>query len=391
MLVESPISKSPAWCSGGASVQASAVLMHLSLARNLADFPFPGRCTPEERRQVGRRVLTALEDLDILSGGAHYALADLTSREVRLLAERRLIVPAMLGERDGRSVFVSEDQCLSIMINADDHLCLRLLAPGLRCEEGWQKLGQLDDRLTTALDYAYDSKLGFLTASVDQVGTGLKAGMLLHLPCLREMGRLDEASGKVRHQRFSLLGVKAGVNTEAAGKEHGRLSRRGAEEAKALSESLCSDIDGAVTGHLREALGDLFLLVNDRTLGQSEAEIAFHLRHQAQDLLEDEANARESLLGATPVGLEDRIGRARGIASGAHLLDFNEALEILSSLRLGVAGGFVTPGEVPLNALLLRAQRAHLELAIGDCQDAVALNTERARLFREHFTADEGQ
>lgn len=385
MLAQRPINKSPAWLAADESSPAGAVLGQLSLVRNLADFPFPERCTAEERRQVEQRVLGVLESAGFLSGGAYHPLADIEPLDARLLAERRLIAPGMLAGREGRGVFVSEDQCVSVMVNADDHLCMRVLVPAAQVDEGWERLSRIDDTLTGLLDFAFDDQLGFLTCDLRLVGTGLKAMLMLHLPTLKEASMLDQMSEQALRQRFALTGVRPGAGMDQGGRTRGeRLSRRAKADLEALDESLCV----GAAGSLHEAAGDLFTLTNTRTLGMSEAEIVFHLRHLAEDLLQQENEARETLTRVTPLGVQDRVGRARGIAGGAYMLDFAEALGLLSSLRLGVAAGYLPAGEAPrLNGLLLRAQRAHLETALGREGDALSLNAERARLFRSHFGA----
>ena len=383
MLLERTISKIPAWFDNQEPGGAHVVVAHLTLARNLADFPFAARCTPEERQQVAQRLLAAFESLDLLQGGTWYPFGDLSSRDRRLLTERRLVVPQGNLDSEGRGVYVAADQSLAIMVNFDDHLRLRVLSTEGNPSSAWERLSRLDDRLTSLLDFAFDEELGYLTHALAHTGTGLKAGLLLHLPCLRDAGKLEEAAENARKQRFFLLGAKIGAGDIPVR----RVPQRTRAEHEALSESLCADMNGAVAGHAHEACGNLYLLVNMRTLGMSEAETIFHLRTLAKDIIEEEQGACQALLNAAPVSVEDRIGRARGVAGGAHLLGFEEGLEVLSALRLGVAAGRMGTGELKaLNSLLVRTQRTHLETALGlEEGDPVALSAERARLFRGRF------
>lgn len=385
MLLERTISKAPAWFDTQEPGGPHVVVGHLSLARNLADFPFSARCTPEERAQVAQRILHAFENLDLLSRGVWYPFTGLSARDRRLLVERRLLVPAANTDAEGRGVYVSGDQSVAIMVNCEDHLRLRILSTEGDPAAAWQRLSTLDDQLASALDFAFDEELGYLTHALEHTGTGFKAGLLLHLPCLRDAGKLEEAAETVRKQRFLLLGAKTGSGEGAAPATH--MPQRTRVEREALAESLCADMRGAVAGHAREAVGNLYLLVNARTLGVAEAEIVFHLRTLANDLIEEEQAACEALMKAAPATVEDRIGRARGVAGGAHLLGFEEGLDLLSALRLGVASGRMGLGDLKtLNSLLIRTQHTHLETALGvDEPDAFALNAERARLFRGRF------
>lgn len=388
VLLERPINKATAWFDNQEPSGPHVVVAHLTLARNLADFPFASRCTPEERRQVAQRVLGVVESLGLLADGTWYSMTDLSVRDRRLLIERRLLVPWLEHDNEGRAVYVSRDQSLSIMVNFDDHLRLRILTTCNDPTPAWERLSRLDDTLTTMLDFAYDDEMGYLTQDLAHTGTGLKAGMLLHLPCLRDAGKLEEAAENASKQRFLLMGVKTGAYAEQGGPGHSqRIPQRMRLEREALAESLCADAQGAVAGHAREAVGDLYLLVNARTLGIAEAEIVFHLRTLANDIIEEERAACETLLKAAPTTVEDRIGRARGVAGGAHLIGFEEGLDVLSALRLGVTAGRMGTGELQaLNGLIVRTQRTHLEASLGqEASDPMAVNAERARLFRKRF------
>lgn len=387
MLLESPVDRMPLWLSECGPRPEEVILCHCTLARNLADFPFPARCTADERIQIERRILSVLDSLNLLAGGAYYPIAGLTPKEARFLVERRLIIPQMLLAGEARGVYVAEDQRFSIMINGPDHLCLRAQTSGLQPQEAWARLNLMDDTLTGLLDFAFDRRLGYLTSGLAYTGTGLKVGILLHLPCLRELDRVEAAAGRVRNQRFGLFGVKAGFDEPTRVRRASRSTTSEVRHSRSpLQESLCSNMDGAVSGHIREGLGDLFLLVNESSLGIAEEEIVFHIRHLAEELIEDEGAARHVLMHDRPAQMEDRVGRARGVAAGARLLSFGEGLDLLSSIRLGLAAGLVHEHPVQeLNELLLRSQRAHLELAAGHECDELALTVERANLFRSRF------
>lgn len=388
MLLERPISKGPVWFETQEPREPHALMAHLSLARNLADFPFAPRCTPEERRQIGQRILPVFEQMNLLSRGTWYPLDELSSQDRYVLMERRLLVPAMDQDTEGRGVYVGHDQGLAIMVNGEDHLRVRLLTAETDPATAWERLSALDDQFTAHLDFAYDQQLGFLTQDLDHTGTGLKAGMLLHLPCLRDAGKLEESAANIGKQKFLLMGVKTGAGDSAfAAGQPQRVPQRVRIEREALAESLCADMRGAVAGHAREAMGNLYLLVNARSTGMAEAEILFHLRALTVDLMEAERNACTTLMEAAPASVEDRIGRARGIAAGAHLLSFTESLDLLSALRLGAAAGRTGPGELKtLNSLLIRMQRNHLKASLGQADiTPLMLDAERARLFRGRF------
>jgi len=388
MAVDMLVEKVPPWLTEVRPESGTALLSQGSLARNLPDYPFPARSSEEEKQGVVERVLGALETLNLLENGQYYPLEELTPREARFLAERRLITYEMLRGQGPRGVYVADDQRLCIMVNGTDHVCLRAFRPGLQLSEVWAQLNLIDDTLSGVLDFAFHGRLGFLTAGLNMVGCALKTGVLLHLPGLVLTNRLTEQGDRVRAQQMTLRGVLAGTVTDRAEGGAGRRRQSGpvADEGSldaGLEQALFSDIDGALSCPLNETAGDLFFLVNDGTLGVSEEEIVYHVQHSAGEVLAEEGRARETLLANSPFGMEDRVGRARGIAGGARLLAFTEGLNLLSSLRLGVSVR-IAPGLrlEALNGLYLTSQAAHLEASRRQDYDAFTLNIERAELFR---------
>lgn len=385
MLLDTLVDKAPAWTSGDAPEGCTVVLAQCTAARNLSDFPFPGRCTPEEKRQVMERVMAALDSLSLLGAGRFYDLEEMEPREQRFLAERRAITSELLRAEGPRGVYVSEDQSLSIMVNGADHLCIRAIFAGARIDEAWARVNLIDDTLAGLLDYAHDERLGYLTTALAHLGAGLKGGILLHLPCAALADELGGVKRTAAAQRLSLHGVKPGADDPRLLR---KLAREGGARRKdtLLKECFYGDMSGAVCGQLNESAGDLFLLTNDCTLGVSEEEIVFHLRHTAAEIAGVESGARDRLREISPRGVEDRVGRALGIAGGARLLGFAEAMGLLSSIRLGIAAGIPhKAGLGVVNALLLGAQRAHVEAAAGRPLDELTLSAERADLFRNQF------
>ncbi|MBI4557206.1 MAG: hypothetical protein HY706_06445 [Candidatus Hydrogenedentes bacterium] len=349
-MVATLLEKRAQWLKGDGPEAVSVVVCRGSLYRNLADFPFPARCSPDEKKAVEDRVWNVLESSNLLAGGQYYSFRDLDPKVARFLAERQMIPREFLRNDGHRGVFVSDDQTVSIMINEEEHVRIQVMASGLQAEEVWNRLSALDDQLSAHLDFAFDSRLGYLTSSVDRVGTGLKLSVTLHLPAMTAVSKMIALEQRIRAQRHALHGVY---------------------------------------GNLNEGRGALYQLSNHATLGRSEPEIVYHLRHTAADVLAEEKAARDSmtLLAQGVRSLEDRVGRAMGVARGARLIEFTEALEILSSLRLGIAAGFVKNVTIQqLNELLIAVQPAHLELRKGHECDEVTLSMERADLFRARFS-----
>lgn len=346
-MVQVLLEKPALWLSGNGPEPAHAVRVRGVLSRNLADFPFPAQCSEDEKQRIEERILGVLANLNVTSSGQYCATSSLNQLERRLLLEREYVTESQVRASGARGVYISHDQTLSIMINDHDHLRIQVMGPAMSFDEVWAKLTSLDDLLAVSVDYAFDERLGYLTSDLATLGTGLRLDVMLHFPALVMSSRMLMLEQHVRDQQHALE---------------------------------------AYQGTLTDSAGDLFLLRNRRTLGRSEEEIVFHLKHLAHDLVEQEKRAREAALTGNHRVLEDRVGRALGIARGARLLEYGEGLNLLSSLRLGLAlemaDGYTYH---QLNQLIIGSQRAHIEMKKGQVCDDVTLSMERADMFRARF------
>ena len=347
MTVETLIGKPTEWLSGEGADADLAVMCQCRLVRNLSDYLFPEHCREDEKEAVQDRLAGLFDTLGLLATGSYWPLSELDALERRFLVERRLITPDLLEREGARGVYIADDQSLSIVVNDENHLTIYGLASGMQLQEVWARINLIDDSLAGALDYAFEDRLGYLTTSISDLGTGLKASTVLHLPALTMSNEMSQMEDRVRDKRHALDGL---------------------------------------FGHKGEAHGDLYRLINTGTLGRSEEELLFHVKHLAGELMTAEREARERLISEAPLKLEDRVGRALGLAQGARVLAFSEALAVLSSLRLGVTKGLLDQFSLShLNDVLVASQDAHIELKCGRDCDELTLSAERADLFRARF------
>ncbi len=343
VLLDQPVE----WLAGGGPDSDVALHSHGALARNVAGYPFVQKCTEFELRAIEERILGILESEDTSARERYYSFDGLSSLAQRCLVERGLASEALIEAAGPRGVLVAENQSASISINGGEHIVLQALTPGLQPQEVWQQLGAMESVLLNPLDAAFDETYGFLTASLELLGTGLSLEVLLHLPALAMTGRLMKVEREARSMRQRLEGA---------------------------------------FGPVSEGPGDLYYLKNAATLGVSEEEIVFHLRHAAAAIIGQERLARRTLLDEGRTSLEDRVGRALGLARGARLLEFEEALAILSSLRLGAVAGLLEHIEPKmLNEMLLLSHPAHIQMKLGGEVDALRQSIERAELFRSRL------
>lgn len=415
-MIEMLLDRSPAWLDGNGSDACTVLASECSLLRNLADFAFPARCADEERHAVEQRVIRTLDVANLLASGRYYALSrsscepegvesdSIESRLVteRLLAERWLaafyeIRPALVrGVRyeAPEGVYVADDHSMSIMVNGADHLCVRVLTSGMQLLEGWARLNLLDDTLAAALGFAFDERFGYFTSDIACVGTGLKANVILHLPSLAMTNGIADAAKTAHERRQHLAGLKpvivmpvAGGVSATVGNPKGAPRLAPPAVSDRLSEALYSDWHGRLLGQPAESEGDLYALTNAATLGLSEEEILFQLRQTAAEIAAKEQEARANLLKEDRIRIEDRVARAIGLAQSARLLDFREALAILSSIRLGIAAALVPNHSIQeLNNLMIGAQSYHVRVAMANDTEELSVSNKRAELFRTRFS-----
>lgn len=347
-MLETLLDKKAAWLSGDGPEADIVVGCRGRLVRNLADFAFSRRCSDYEKQAVEDRVLAAIRNAGMLAHGEYHSLVLMEPGEGQFLRERQLVGDETLRAKGAGGVFVQNDQSASIMVNAQDHLRFQVMTPGLQLPELWQRLSETDDALGASLYYAFNERLGFLVSALAEVGTTLRLSALLHLPGLGMKNELLRQAQDLREKDHLLKGF---------------------------------------FGPLGDGLGDMYLLTNRSTLGRSEEELLFGLKHEATRLIDLEREARQEFYPKGTAALEDRVGRALGIARGARLMDFQEGIQLLSSLRLGrTAGEIDAPSNEVLNDLMFALQPAHLAMRLGVASDELTISMERASLFRNIFS-----
>lgn len=386
MTLDSILSMDPHWQTGTAAPHGdTAILTLCNLARNLPDMPFPALCNPDERSTVENRLLRVFDQLNLLSSGEYFSLVDLRSSEVQLLAERQLLTLNLTTPRKGQGVYIAHDQSLSILVNDEDHCCIRVLAAGLDLQSAWARASRIDDLLNSVLDFAFSPTLGFLTRNLGHLGTALKFSVLLHLPACAQEGALHEIHALTEPQNLDFSGIGTGV-PDLHPADKAELSERW----PVYSQALYNGMGGFMPRGLHETEGDLFQLRNRTTLGHTEEEIVFRLNQCAAEIVRKEGALRERLRESGAEELQDRVERAQALAARARLIPFEESFALLSSLRLGVSLGLVSGTTMAdLNSSLIHSQGAHVEQQLppgADVLDDLNLKRMRARQFKARFS-----
>lgn len=304
-----------------------AISSRVRLARNLDGIPFPATAHANQRGDVRTNVLEILRSNHRFAGGTFLELDEVRPAEKMLLFERSLISKELVEECEQSGLGISPDTLDVVMVNEEDHLRLQVMRPGLSLREAWEEISGIDDDLEEHLHYAFSEKLGYLTCCPTNTGTGLRAGVMLHLPGLVLM---DEIRPVIRG-----LG-KMGLAVRGLGGEG-------------------SDADGF-----------LYQISNQITLGRGEEDMIGEIQDVVEELVLHERNARLRLEESKPARVRDGVGRAAGILREAWVLPSKEALDLLAMLRLGLALELVALDRAhEVEQLMVEVRPAHLQRLAG--------------------------
>ncbi len=348
MMRFSTLIKHPAdWMIGADSDSAVVLTSRIRLARNISETPFPGWARKSERIDTLSELRPAIEALPEMKDAFSHQLSDLTSVQKQVLVERHLISREQAARSEGSATIVNRSQTLSVMINEEDHLRLQSIRSGLHLQEAYELISTVDKQLEKDLPYAFDHELGYLTACPTNLGTGLRASAMLHLPGLvisDHIGQVIQGIGK--------LG----------------LAVRG------------------IFGEGTESLGHLFQISNQSTLGESEQMIISRLERVIGKVRDHERNARLKLIEDDPQMIADKISRAYGLLKYAYLIDSKEALTHLSLVRLGADMDCFPKGTLQLcDALLMDIEPAHLQHHAKRNLTPEERDTQRAEIIRSRL------
>ena len=317
------------------------------LARNLREHAFPGWAKKPERVKILETVLPAVSALPEMADAFGEAMDNLTALDKQLLVERHLISREHAAKNFGSGLVVNRAETFSVMINEEDHLRMQALRPGFQTREAWQAGDQLDSALEKKLNFAFDNDLGYLTACPTNLGTGIRVSAMLHLPGLVLAEQINPIIQSVNKLGLAVRGLY---------------------------------------GEGTEALGNVFQVSNQMTLGESETTIVERLEKVLGQIIEHEENARQTLLEKKPKVVFNHIGRAYGILANAHSISSKETMNLLSLLRLGVDMELF-PGthRALVDELFLITQPAHLQKQISDKLSAEERDLIRADMVRERL------
>ena len=319
------------------------------LARNLKGVAFPGWAKKAERIRALEIVRPAVESLPAMRGAFAESMDNLVALDKQILVERHLISREHAAKSAGSGLVLNKDESLCVMLNEEDHLRMQALRPGLQLKQAWAAIDHVDSQLEKKVDYAFDPQLGYLTACPTNLGTGIRVSAMLHLPGL-------------------VLGEQINPIIQSVNKLG--LAVRG------------------LYGEGTEALGNVFQVSNQMTLGEAESAIVERLDKVLSQIIEHEENARQLLLEKKPKTVYNHIGRAYGVLANAHSISSKETMNLLSLLRLGVDLGLFPGVERALtDELFILTQPAHLQRQHSEKLSPEERDLLRADMVRERLKA----
>ena len=322
------------------------------LARNVNGVPFPGRAKKQARQETCDTIKPLVYTASAMRGGFSAGMEDLKALDKQLLVERHLISREHAAKGGGSALVLNKDETLSVMVNEEDHLRMQALMPGMQIKQVWQKIDRFDTSLEKKIDYGYDASYGYLTACPTNLGTGIRVSAMLHLPGLvltDQVNQIVQAVTKLGHAVRGLYG------------------------------------EGT------EALGHIFQVSNQMTLGESESDIIERIHKVVLQIIEHEVNARATLQQAKAKELYNHIGRAYGVIANAHIVSSKESMNQLSLIRLGVKLGMFQDLDVAVvDELFLVTQPAHLQQLVGEKMSGEERDVRRADLLRSRLEGIKG-
>ena len=343
MTINNPVLNDiPGWFRTKGKENDVVLSSRVRLSRNLTGFLFPNKMEIRDEDKVKILISEAFgmidQSMNIIS------LADISSIERRMLAERSLISQDFTLDKH-KSFILSKDQKVACMINEHDHLRMSVFESGLGLKYAYNTIDLLESKLEKILDFAVSLEFGYLNENIRNSGTGMKVSVMVHLPALVRLSLFDRAIKSSLEKEFTVKGF--------LGNEDG-------------------------------SLGDLYQISNGIAIGADEKELIEKLSQTSLKLATFERQARDELIERRKIEIEDRMYRSIGLISNCRLLGSGEAIKALTDLRLGIALGFSDFDIGIVDSLIIMSQKAHIQFAIVDKKiDNVLLDESRSKIIRE--------
>jgi len=334
------------WLRGTGPESDIVMCSRIRLARNLNDFPFINRASRLERSEIESVIKGAFEQVDL--NLSFFDVNQLSKLDRLFLQERQLISRELENAEGPRGVAVASHENVAIMVNEEDHLRIQVMLSGLSLHDAWERINRIDDQIEEKLSYAFSPQLGYLTACPTNVGTGIRVGVMLHLPALAQTKQIDKVFRALQKINLAVRGLY---------------------------------------GEGTQAFGDFYQISNQQTLGKSEQELIRNLTEVIPQIIDYERKARQQLVNERRQHLHDQVSRAYGALKTAYTISSEETMQLLSSVRMGINLGLIDDLEIPtVNELFIHTQPAHLQKIQGAPLEVDERNVARASYLRRRLS-----
>lgn len=315
----------------------------IRFARNISDYPFETKCSKDDANAIVKKLEEVISKIGY--GLKVVKLKDMDDLTKMTLVEKRLISPDfVLNKNETGAIAINDDENICIMINEEDHLRIQCFASGLEIENLLKFAMEIDEKLESVLNYAYNDKYGFLTACPTNVGTGMRASVMVHLPALASTGNIPKVLQIISNFGMNIRGIY---------------------------------------GEGSKAKGDMYQISNKQTIGLSEEEIINNLKIIVDKVIEQERLARK-YLGKNSIELEDNVYRSFGILSNCKKISSDESLELLSMVKLGTDLGIIKElNDLKVKKMYLYSKPANLQKYVGKQENEFERDISRADIIKQ--------
>lgn len=323
------------------------------LARNLKNYPFPSKITQESAETASSKVKEAILNAssNLSKEFSYIGMNELTDVEKVTLLEKHLVSVDLIKNSPKSGILMSKDENLSIMLNEEDHIRIQSILPGMQLNQAWELADKIDNIIEEKIEYAFNENYGYLTSCPTNVGTGMRASVMVHLPSLSMIGYINGLLSTVGKLGLAVRGTY---------------------------------------GEGSQSVGNLYQISNQVTLGQSEDDIISNISGVIAQITEQERMARNKILKESGIQFEDKIFRSYGIFTNARLLTSNECMNLLSDIKLGVDLGLINNiSQKVISELMIITQPASLQKMAGRTLDDEERDIKRAEVVRKKLLKKE--
>lgn len=333
------------WLKGTGPNSDIVISSRIRLARNLSNFSFPHWADKKQGEDVLDKIKGSFSKIDWLKNTTFFELAKMDSIDKQFLVERHLMSLDHTQKTNSKGVVVDDNEIVSIMVNEEDHIRMQVMQSGFNLHEAWDIINKIDDSIAKVLNFAFMPDWGYLTACPTNAGTGMRGSVMLHLPALVTLQAIDRVLAAIAKLSFTTRGLY---------------------------------------GEGTQAMGNFFQISNQISLGPSEGEIIESINGLIRQIIEQENQARETLISKNKPLLEDRINRSLGILKSARIITSQETIELLSMVRLGCDLGMINNiDRRRVNELFIITQPAHLQKIEGKKLSSQERDVKRAQIIRD--------